>query len=149
MEVRRLVRVVYHKRKKYYLITPCVTICENHFGYAMPVTTIEASASYDVLYDAIIDVMEKDCRLPNKDEDGWIENDDPPEKRFSRAYFRQDFKKKFGYYYGGGKVVETQNTLTSRRGYYYPDTECYLFLDSVVLTKAILKIHTAQAVSCL
>lgn len=42
-------------------------------------------------------------------------------------------EKKFGYYYGGGKVVETQNTLTSRRGYYYPDTECYLFLDSVVL----------------
>lgn len=58
----------------------------------MPVTTIEASASYDVLYDAIIDVMEKDCRLPNKDEDGWIVNDDPPKKRFSRAYFRQDFK---------------------------------------------------------
>lgn len=109
MEVRRLVRVVYHKRKKYYLITPCVTICENHFGYAMPVTTIEASASYDVLYDAIIDVMEKDCRLPNKDEDGWIVNDDPPEKRFSRAYFRQDFKKKFGYYYGS--LVQTATSI--------------------------------------
>mgnify|MGYP003299467292 FL=1 len=42
-------------------------------------------------------------------------------------------EKKFGYYYGGGKVIETQNTLTSRRGYYYPDSECYLFLDSVIL----------------
>ncbi len=48
----------------------------------------------------------------------------------------------YGYYFGGGKVTETQNTLTSRRGFYYPDMESYLFLDSVVLTHPEYKIES-------
>lgn len=57
-------------------------------------------------------------------------------------YLDYNRSKKFGYYFGGGKVVETQNTLTSKRGFYYPDAECYLFLDSVVLINPDYKIDS-------
>ena len=57
MTVRRLVRIVYLKRKKYYLITPCVTINEVDYGYSLPITKIDADLSYEVLFDAIAGVM--------------------------------------------------------------------------------------------
>lgn len=39
-----------------------------------------------------------------------------------------------GYYYNGGKLVDSTNVLKSARGYYYSKTKSALFLDSVNLT---------------
>lgn len=42
--------------------------------------------------------------------------------------------KNYGYYYGGGEVVDQSYHLTSYQGYYYADAKSYLFKDTVVLT---------------
>lgn len=41
--------------------------------------------------------------------------------------------KNYGYYYGGGDMVDENRHLVSRNGYYYADAKSYLFNDSVVL----------------
>lgn len=45
-------------------------------------------------------------------------------------YFRN---KNYGYYYGGGEVVDSNYNLTSYQGYYYTESKSYLFKDTVVL----------------
>lgn len=42
--------------------------------------------------------------------------------------------KNYGYYVGGGKIVDPEYELTSQKGYYYPDTKTYFFKTNVVLT---------------
>lgn len=39
-----------------------------------------------------------------------------------------------GYYFAGGRMVNLQNVMISRRGYYYPNTNDAYFKDSVVVT---------------
>lgn len=39
----------------------------------------------------------------------------------------------FGYYFGGGKIVDADMTLTSQLGYYYTNTKDYYFKKDVVL----------------
>ena len=88
MTARKLVRIVYYKRKKYYLITPCVTINEVDYGYSMPVTKIEANVGYDALFDAIAGVMDKDCRMPDSAEAGCGEYARSPAPLFDKRLFR-------------------------------------------------------------
>ena len=90
MTVRRLVRIVYLKRKKYYLITPCVTINEVDYGYSLPITKIDADLSYEVLFDAIAGVMDKDCRLPDSAETGWIDYARSPAPLFDKRQFKKE-----------------------------------------------------------
>ena len=89
MAARKLVRIVYYKRKKYYLITPCVTINEVDYGYSMPVTKIDANASDKTLFDAITYVMDKDCRMPDSAEAGWLEYAGSPAPLFDKRLFRK------------------------------------------------------------
>jgi hypothetical protein len=105
MTARKLVRIVYYKRKKYYLITPCVTINEVDYGYSMPVTKIEANVGYDALFDAIAGVMDKDCRMPDSAEAGWVEYARSPAPLFDKRLFR----KEFGYHYGS--LVKTATSI--------------------------------------
>ena len=105
MAARKLVRIVYYKRKKYYLITPCVTINEVDYGYSMPVTKIEANVGYDALFDAIAGVMDKDCRMPDSAETGWLEYAGSPGPLFDKRLFR----KEFGYHYGS--LVKTATSI--------------------------------------
>jgi hypothetical protein len=105
MTARKLVRIVYYKRKKYYLITPCVTINEVDYGYSMPVTKVESNASYGDLYGAAIDVMKKDCRMPDSAEAGWVEYARSPAPLFDKRLFR----KEFGYHYGS--LVKTATSI--------------------------------------
>jgi Protein of unknown function (DUF1239). len=42
--------------------------------------------------------------------------------------------KNYGYYVGGGKIVDPEYELVSQKGYYYPDTKTYFFKTDVVLT---------------
>ncbi len=42
--------------------------------------------------------------------------------------------KNYGYYVGGGKIVDPEYELVSQKGYYYPDTKTYFFKKDVVLT---------------
>lgn len=53
-----------------------------------------------------------------------------------------DLIENVGYYYNGGKIVDSTNTLASIEGYYYPDDSLYLFNDSVVLTNAEYVMYT-------
>ena len=105
MAARKLVRIVYYKRKKYYLITPCVTINEVDYGYSMPVTKIDANASDKTLFDAITYVMDKDCRMPDSAEAGWVEYARSPAPLFDKRLFR----KEFGYHYGS--LVKTATSI--------------------------------------
>ena len=105
MAARKLVRIVYYKRKKYYLITPCVTINEVDYGYSMPVTKIDANASDKTLFDAITYVMDKDCRMPDSAETGWLEYAGSPGPLFDKRLFR----KEFGYHYGS--LVKTATSI--------------------------------------
>ena len=105
MAARKLVRIVYYKRKKYYLITPCVTINEVDYGYSMPVTKIDANASDKTLFDAITYVMDKDCRMPDSAEAGWLEYAGSPAPLFDKRLFR----KEFGYHYGS--LVKTATSI--------------------------------------
>mgnify|MGYP003296139437 FL=1 len=105
MAARKLVRIVYYQRKKYYLITPCVTINEVDYGYSMPVTKIEANVGYDALFDAIVGVMDKDCRMPDSAEAGWVEYARSPAPLFDKRLFR----KEFGYHYGS--LVKTATSI--------------------------------------
>ncbi len=51
-----------------------------------------------------------------------------------KTHFLDFFRNKnYGYYYGGGDVVDADYHLTSRQGYYYTEQKSYLFKDSVVL----------------
>lgn len=118
MTVRRLVRIVYLKRKKYYLITPCVTINEVDYGYSLPITKIDADLSYEVLFDAIAGVMDKDCRLPDSAETGWIDYARSPAPLFDK----RQFKKEFGYHYGS--LVKTATSIIMME--HLPD-DSYMF----------------------
>ena len=40
----------------------------------------------------------------------------------------------YGYYVGGGKIVDPEYELVSQKGYYYPDSKTYFFKTNVVLT---------------
>ena len=87
------------------LITPCVTINEVDYGYSMPVTKIEANVGYDALFDAIAGVMDKDCRMPDSAETGWVEYARSPAPLFDKRLFR----KEFGYHYGS--LVKTATSI--------------------------------------
>ena len=103
MSPRRLVRVVYLQKKKYYLIVPCITINELDYGYSFPITKIESDASYEALFDAICGVMDKDCRMPDSAEAGWVEYTRSPAPLFDKRAFR----KEFGYRYGSLVIYAT------------------------------------------
>ena len=103
MSPRRLVRVVYMQKKKYYLIVPCITINELDYGYSLPITKIESDASYEALFDAIVGVMDKDCRMPDSAEAGWVEYARSPAPLFDKRAFR----KEFGYRYGSLVIYAT------------------------------------------
>ncbi len=47
-------------------------------------------------------------------------------------YLDYDRVNNFAYYFNFGKIVNKENTLTSKKGYYYPDTDQTHFKDSVV-----------------
>ncbi len=47
-----------------------------------------------------------------------------------------------GYYYNGGKLVDSTNVLKSKRGYYYSETKSALFLDAVNLTNPDFTLET-------
>lgn len=117
MEPRRLVRVIYQKQKKYYLIVPSVTLDNNEYAYTFPVEKIE-SDSPEVLFDAIAEVMEKYCRLPVSHEWVWIktsheetgENIWVREAQPKPVFFDdQKFRKDFGYEYGN--LVQTATSV--------------------------------------
>ena len=103
MSPRRLVRVVYMQRKKYYLIVPCVTINELDYGYSFPITKIGSDTGYGALFDAIVGVMDKDCRMPDSAEAGWVEYTRSPAPLFDKRAFR----KEFGYRYGSLVIYAT------------------------------------------
>lgn len=52
-----------------------------------------------------------------------------------------DMDKKLGRYTTGGKIVDSENTLTSMVGYYYEDRNEFFFKDSVVLVNPKYTIH--------
>lgn len=105
MSPRRLVRVVYMQKKKYYLIVPCVTINELDYGYSFPITKVESDAGHGALFDAIAGVMDKDCRMPDSAETGWLEYAGSPGPLFDKRLFR----KEFGYHYGS--LVKTATSI--------------------------------------
>lgn len=45
-----------------------------------------------------------------------------------------DINSSIGYYYDGGKVINGENNLVSKKGYYYTAEKTYFFKDSVVVT---------------
>ncbi|SMO65544.1 OstA-like protein [Saccharicrinis carchari] len=49
-------------------------------------------------------------------------------------YLDYDRVNNFAYYFNFGKIVNKENTLTSKKGYYYPDADQTHFKDSVVAT---------------
>lgn len=57
--------------------------------------------------------------------------------RFLDFYRNQNY----GYYYGGGEVIDQNYHLTSYQGYYYTESKSYLFKDTVVLTHPQYIIH--------
>lgn len=106
--VRKLVRIVYYKAskaKRYYLITPTITVFDA-YGYTMPVTRLDIDQhDYESLFDMAIKVMEKECRLPNFAEWSWIADEIyslPDEIRYNTGplFDKRRFKKEFGYHYG-------------------------------------------------
>ena len=105
MSPRRLVRVVYMQKKKYYLIVPCITINELDYGYSFPITGVESDAGHGALFDAIAGVMDKDCRMPDSAEAGWVEYARSPAPLFDKRLFR----KEFGYHYGS--LVKTATSI--------------------------------------
>ena len=82
-----------------------MTINEVDYGYSMPVTKIDANASDKTLFDAITYVMDKDCRMPDSAETGWLEYAGSPGPLFDKRLFR----KEFGYHYGS--LVKTATSI--------------------------------------
>lgn len=54
-------------------------------------------------------------------------------------YYRRE---EFGYYQGGGKLVDDSTTLTSKIGYYYPNRDLAYFRDSVKLVHPDFTLYT-------
>jgi len=57
-------------------------------------------------------------------------------------HLNYDLKAKTGQYYDGGKIVDPENILTSKLGFYYSDNKDFFFNDSVVLVNNDYTIHT-------
>lgn len=105
MIARKLVRIVYYKSKNCYLITPCITIKKRTYGYLLPVTKLGSDASLETLYNAIIIVMNTDCRMADSDEVSLFEYT----KNQSIFFYGREFKKEFGYHYGS--LVKTATSI--------------------------------------
>ncbi|WP_430934374.1 OstA-like protein [Saccharicrinis sp. 156] len=76
--------------------------------------------------------VREDVRLVNKD------------VVLTTDYLDYDRVNNFAYYFNFGKIVNKENTLTSKKGYYYPATDQVHYKDSVVATnpKYIIKSDT-------
>lgn len=53
-----------------------------------------------------------------------------------------DRNRNVSYYFGGGKIVETENTLTSLFGYYYPEYDIALFQNTVHAFNTVSQIYS-------
>ena len=53
-----------------------------------------------------------------------------------------DMTNDFGYYFGGGKIVNGENTLDSELGYYYSREKLFFFKDSVVVVNPDYKMYS-------
>ncbi|MDR1699468.1 MAG: hypothetical protein LBR75_06575 [Prevotellaceae bacterium] len=56
--------------------------------------------------------------------------------------FDFDRLKNVGYYFDGGEIIDTTNTLVSTLGYYYPDTKIAIFNQEAVLTNPKFTLHS-------
>lgn len=55
------------------------------------------------------------------------------ENRLTTDYIDHDFGNDRAYYLGGGRIINGNNTLESRQGYYYTKDKLFFFKDSVVV----------------
>ena len=55
------------------------------------------------------------------------------ENRLTTEYIDHDFGNNLAYYLGGGTIVNGNNTLESKQGYYYTKQKLFFFKDSVVV----------------
>lgn len=55
------------------------------------------------------------------------------ENRLTTEYIDHDFGNNLAYYIGGGRIINGNNTLESRQGYYYTEEKLFFFKDSVVV----------------
>jgi lipopolysaccharide export system protein LptA len=55
------------------------------------------------------------------------------ENQLTTEYIDHDFGNDLAYYLGGGRIVNGNNTLESRQGYYYTKEKLFFFKDSVVV----------------
>lgn len=102
---RYLVRLVFME-KKYYLITPCVTIDSDTYAYSFPITKVDATASYDELLSVINEVMDRDCRFPDSAEWSWHNTTNGG---LSVFFDNRKFKKDFGFFYAS--IIKTATSI--------------------------------------
>jgi lipopolysaccharide export system protein LptA len=76
------------------------------------------------------------------------------ENRLTTDYIDHDFGNDLAYYLGGGRIINGDNTLVSRQGYYYTKEKNFFFKDSVVVINPdytmysdTLKYHTVSEVA--
>lgn len=55
------------------------------------------------------------------------------ESKLTTEYIDYDFSKDLAYYLGGGKIINANNNLESKQGYYYSKEKLLFFKDSVTL----------------
>ncbi|NJM14434.1 MAG: hypothetical protein HC896_02790 [Bacteroidales bacterium] len=64
------------------------------------------------------------------------------ETTLTTQFLDYDLENSIGYYANHGKIINGENTLTSKQGHYYPNLEMYFFKDSVVITNPDYTIYS-------
>ena len=105
------------------------------YGYSrvhiIKADTIELFGDY-LFYDGIEEIVQLDdhVRMIQK------------ESTLNTAHLNYNMKEETAWYYGGGQIVDSLNTLESRWGYYYPDLEKYHFKENVFMSNKDLTLST-------
>ena len=148
IEVRRLVGDVIFKQENTYMY------CDSALFYESTNSidaygTIRIEGPSAKLYG---DFVHYDGNTKNADVTGKVVRMTDGKMELTTTAMQYDTEKDIGNYQVGGKVVDKDNVLTSKKGYYYSKDRMVFFKDSVVLTNPkykmfsdTLKYHTPSS----
>jgi lipopolysaccharide export system protein LptA len=142
VEVRRLIGDVIFKQEDTYMY------CDSAFFYEIT-NSIDAYGTIRIegpkvkLYG---DVLHYNGNLSKADITGKTVRLTDGKMDLTTTAMQYDLEKDIGEYQTGGKVVDKDNVLTSKKGYYYSNDRIVFFKDSVVLTnpKYVMKSDTLK-----
>lgn len=139
-QVRKLIGDVRFKQED------VLMFCDSAYLYALS-NTLYAYSNVRILQGDTLSIVSDslkyygDTRLAELRGNIVLKN---PEQTLTTNYLDYYIKENYGYYAGGGKIINNENkqTLESKRGYYYANTKSYLFVDNVKLNDPEYRIES-------